>query len=129
VKPFRKDRKMFRIVLIVLLSIAVLSTVAFCIFRHYELEPIRRGEFTPELWDKYPQYRHKMIVDMEMEIDIWNLSRKEIISVLGTNAANIPESGTISYKINDGFVFSGYYTIWFSEDDDNVTDIFIDHDF
>lgn len=126
---FFKHRKMFWIGLMVLSAAAILLSVAFGLVRYYEFEPIRRGEFSHESWDKYPQYRHYMAEDMEKKIDIWSLSRKEIICVLGTNAASMRESGTIKYKISDGFAFSRYYTILFTEDDERVTDIFIDYDF
>jgi len=113
--------------LIVLLSVIVLSTVAFGLAKHYELDPIRRGEFTPELWDKYPKYRHYMVNDMAVKIDIWNLSKSEIISILGTNAADIYEPGGIAYIIAYGF-YREYYIILFTDDNEKVVKIYREAD-
>ena len=122
-KRASKPRKVFRIVLISLLLIAIGSAVIFGLIRHYELAPIRSGEFSPELWDKYPKHRHYMVEDMEVEIDIWNLSKSEIISILGTNAVGIYEPGGLRYIIGRGFAFNEYYSIIFTDDNEQVINI------
>jgi len=67
-------------------------------------EPIT--EFTPEVWDTYPDLRHYMVEDMEAKIDILNLTPDEILDILGTNEVKIipygeGERGAIIYRITE----------------------------
>jgi len=69
------------------LLITIVSIV--CFYRHKEIATIRKGEFISRLWDKYPEYRHFMLEDMERKINIRSLSRDEIIIELGTNKVSV----------------------------------------
>ena len=126
-RHIRGHRRLIAILIIVSI-VMLLSFCTICIIRYYETAPIRRGEFTSELWDKYPKYRYKMIDDMEKKVDIWNLSQEEIVNVLGTNGVDFGSITTIRYYIRDSFLFfPEYYYIDFSGDG-RVVDVFRDYD-
>jgi len=76
-----------RIVLIVaIISLVTITAVTIvCGIRYNEISAIRKGQFEFSLWDKFPNHRYHMIEDMEHQIDIWTLSRDEIVEKLGTN--------------------------------------------
>ena len=123
----KKYFRLYRNFLIIFGVIVILITVA-SIWAHIEYSPIQRGEFSPQAWDRYPQLRHYMVEDMEVKIDIWNLSKSEIISILGTKAADIYEPGGISYLISRGFMYNEYYRIVFTNDNEKVINIYREYD-
>lgn len=73
------------------------------------------GEFDSAKWDRYPSMRYKMVDDMEIKIDIWNLTRDEIIIELGTNKYDGNSLSYLRYYIGKGFL-PVYYYIIFSTD-------------
>lgn len=51
-----------------------------------EMVPICVGEFSSGRWNRHPSLRIIMLKDMEEEIGIWDLSKDEIIQILGTRS-------------------------------------------
>ena len=91
-------------------------TVVFCFLHSTGNIATWSGKFDPDTWEKFPKMRHRMIEDMENRIDIYNLTRDEIVEVLGSNSADIGESG-VRYLIQIGsFGFPEWYVILFTDD-------------
>ena len=115
-KSYIIRKKWIIIAIIICLIIIVVGSLMYIRYA-----PLFRGEFTPEAWDRHPTWRHRMIEDMENTIDIWNLSKEEIIDILGTNDAHIMSAdyqsqSSIHYSIRSGrFGGHRYYIIIFSE--------------
>ena len=57
------------------------------------------GVFSPCAWEAYPHLRYRMIEDMESQVDFQNLTRDEIIGILGLNEAFESQFGPIRYRI------------------------------
>ena len=121
-----KKRKTVFLLICTLFLICVAISIPIGI-RYTDFNTIRQGEFIFSLWDKYPKFRHYKIKDMEEKIDIWNLSRDEIVEMLGRN--NLFEGETqISYIIKRRNCILTpkvieYYHIVFA-DDGRVEDIY-----
>ncbi len=112
-----KMTKKRRVVIILCVLLAV-GIVALCI----EFVPIYRGEFSPGRLERHPTMRDRMVEDMEQEIDIWNLSRDEIIEIIGPKDPSYLPPDRLSYLIG-GSIFGKYYVINFGEDG-RVIDIY-----
>ena len=99
------------------LLILAITVIIIQINKNRDISIIKQGEFVFSLWDKYPEYRHYMIEDMEEKIDIWNLSRDEIIELLGTNDFSEREDD-IFYIVKRTSLPKtiDYYNIYFSDD-------------
>ena len=115
-KNYRMRKKKWIISVLFCLIIAIAGTLLYI-----EFAPIFRGEFTPRAWDRHPRLRRWMISDMENSIDIRNLTKDEVIHILGTNdasfgisRANQNEYVNISYRI-DFFRTHTRYIITFYE--------------
>ena len=67
----------------ILLLMTAIMFFAVTLIIHPELISIWQGEFTPEGWNNFPSLRYKIVDDMEEKIDIWNLSKEEIMDMLG----------------------------------------------
>ena len=79
-KRFVHKHKLLTILAAVLLALLLASTLTLIV--HPELISIWKGEFTQKGWDNFPGLRYNIVEDMETKIDIWNLSKEEIISIL-----------------------------------------------
>ena len=91
-KRFAIKKNIIAIIIACIIFLMVVTVAIPIGIRYKEISTIRHGKFISSLWDKYPNYRHYMIEDMESEIDIWNLSRDEIIELLGVNGMSATET-------------------------------------
>ena len=108
---------------IIIVSIMILLPPAVGVWTHFEFQSIYAGEFSPRKWDWYPRLRHHMVGDMARKIRIRELSKKEILSILGTNAAHVYETEII-YIVDKGlFLYFEQYNIKFTEDGEEVISV------
>ena len=121
-------KKKSSVVVIVVTSVtAVISAMLFTleIVRIKDIYTMHSGEFDARLWERYPEFRHLMVKNMEEKIDIWNVSQEDIVERLGTNLmeeAVFADGSVYMRYLIDGwrvlwFRFGrSHYTIWISAD-------------
>ena len=87
------------------LAVILLVVIVFCtiiVFAHPELISIWKGEFTQEGWNNFSWLRYRIVDDVEVKIDIWDLSKEEISRILGPDEGYIGSGDSreiLSYEI------------------------------
>ena len=108
------ERRKWPVIAAVVVSLILTAVVAGC----SKETPVRITEFTPEAWDAYPDLRHYMVKDMEAKIDFLNLTRDEVLDILGTNAAEtfLPaegKRGPLVYRITKIDRYIGTFNVYY----------------
>ena len=95
----------------IFLLIIVLMIAAI---RFFPTAGIDFTQFDTELWAEYPRQRHKMIEDFERKYPIEELTKENVLELLGDN--NSYYMNSLNYYVGRLSLLGDYYAIIFDED-------------
>jgi len=93
--------KKYFVALCMIISVAIIYFIFS--FKFYD-DPnnLKAIEFSQEIWNQYPEKRYTMVDDLLANYDFSNMSKKDVINLLGEKSLD-SEGNIMRYETKGGF--------------------------